>query len=232
MRPFVLLLCFFTFGCVTAKMAGRDVVAVAKAPVKEWKKVAAATAVVGATAVLDDEIRDLALRNDSRALDRFAGAVESFGGASSDKVMAGLFLVGAITRDDRAGQTAFDAFVSSVIASKGITPAIKHLASRDRPGGGDDDSFPSNHATQAFAVATVIASHYEHRPWVRWLAYGIAGGVGFSRVYHDDHWASDVLAGAAIGAFVGRTVVATNRRDNAHWTLVPTNRGVMVSLTF
>ena len=232
MRWIVVLVSLLGVSCASAKLAGRDVVAVAQAPAKQWRKVAAATAVVGATVLLEDEIANIVRKNDSRALDRLTGAVESFGGASSDKVIAGFLLAGLFGRDQRAGAVAFDSIVSSVIASKGITPAIKQLAPRDRPGDGDDASFPSNHATQAFAVATVIASHYEHRPWVRWLAYGIAGGVGFSRVYHDDHWASDVVAGAAIGSLVGRTVVITNNGARARLSLVPARRGVMVSLSF
>lgn len=226
-----LLLSSLTLACASTKLAGRDVVAVAKAPAKEWKKVAVASAVVGATVLLDDEIARVAQRNDSRALDGFTGAVESFGGGTSDKVIAGFLLYGVAAKDERARAVAFDSIIASVIASKAITPAIKQLAPRDRPGDGDDESFPSNHATQAFALATVVASHYDQR-WVKWLAYGIAGSVGFSRVYHDDHWASDVLAGAAIGALVGRTVVITNRGERAKWTFAPTRRGVLVSLSF
>ncbi|HEX6159043.1 MAG TPA: phosphatase PAP2 family protein [Thermoanaerobaculia bacterium] len=104
---------------------------------------------------------------------------------------------------------------------------MKALTQRERPhGGGDDDSFPSNHATQAFAVATVIARHYEERRWVRWLAYGVATGVGFARIYHDDHHTSDVIAGAAIGTFVGHTVVTTNQK----WRVQSDGKRVVVSV--
>jgi membrane-associated phospholipid phosphatase len=130
--------------------------------------------------------------------------------------------------NDRARAVAFDAIVSSVIASKAITPALKELTGRERPNGGDA-SFPSNHATQAFAVASVIAGHYPEKRWVGWLAYGLANGVAFSRVYHDAHYTSDVLAGAAIGALVGRTVVTTNRRERATWTVTPARNGIVVS---
>lgn len=223
----LLLLVLTTVSCASAKLAGRDVVAVAKAPVKEWKQVAAATAVVGATVLLDDEIAGIARKNGGPLLDSVTEAIEPFGGGHSDKVIAGFLLYGLAARNEKARHVAFDAFVASTIAAKGITPMIKQLTNRRRPNGGDDPSFPSGHATQAFAVASVIAEHYEQR-WVRWLAYGVATTVGVSRVYHDDHWASDVIAGAAVGAFVGKTVTETNRT----WRITPVHNGVVVSVTW
>jgi len=39
------------------------------------------------------------------------------------------------------------------------------------------------------------------------VIYGGATLVGLARMYHDEHWASDVALGAAIGIFTGRRVV-------------------------
>lgn len=61
-----------------------------------------------------------------------------------------------------------------------------------------DPSFPSGHATRAFAAAALLAMRA--RSW-RWgaplLAYAVA--VSLSRVYAGVHWPSDVLAGAILG---------------------------------
>ncbi|HVG24406.1 MAG TPA: phosphatase PAP2 family protein [Thermoanaerobaculia bacterium] len=218
--------------CTSARMAGRDVVAVAQAPAREWKKVAAGTAVAGAALLIDDELARIARNNDSHAMHEVTRAIEPFGGGHADKVMAAFLLYGVAAKNQRARDVAFDAFVSSMIASKGITPALKAIVHRDRPTGEEDDAFPSNHATQAFAVASVIAAHYDERPWVRWVAYGIATGVGVSRVYHDAHWTSDVLAGAGIGMLVGTTVVKTNRAMRARWRVTPVRNGAVVSLAW
>jgi hypothetical protein len=231
-RLLLLLLALTAVSCVNARLVQKDIVAVAKAPVREWKSVAAGAAVVGAALLVDDEIARIARNNDSPAMDRATELIEPFGGGHSDKVMAGFFLYGAVTKNDRAKQTAFDAFVSSLIASKAITPALKHLTNRERPNGGDADAFPSNHATQAFAVASVIATHYDDRRWVRWLTYGVATGVSVSRVYHDAHWTSDVLAGAGIGALVGTTVARTNRDERAKWRVTPVPNGAVVSVSW
>jgi membrane-associated phospholipid phosphatase len=40
--------------------------------------------------------------------------------------------------------------------------------------------------------------------------YGGATAVGLSRMYDDQHWASDVLMGAAIGTFAGLKTVRFN----------------------
>ena len=220
-KSLLAVLTLVTVSCTSARMATNDVVAVAKAPAREWKKVAVGTAIVSAALLVDDEMVTAARRNDSPLLDRIADVAEPFGGGASDKVMAGFLLYGVAAKNDRARAVAFDAIVSSMIASKVITPALKQLTDRERPNGGDADAFPSNHATQAFAVASVVAAHYDDRRWVKWVAYGLASGVGFSRVYHDAHWTSDVLAGAAIGTLVGTTVARTNHDERARWTLTP-----------
>ena len=68
-------------------------------------------------------------------------------------------------------------------------------------------SFPSGHATGAFALATVIAERYRRRRWVPWVAYGIAGVVSFSRITLSAHFPSDIFAGAAFGYSISHFVV-------------------------
>lgn len=85
-----------------------------------------------------------------------------------------------------------------------------------RFGGGfgtsDYRALPSGHTYTAFAVASVVTS--ETRRWnpnttlfVAPVMYGGATLVGLSRMYHNRHWASDIVLGAAIGTFMGLKVV-------------------------
>ena len=73
------------------------------------------------------------------------------------------------------------------------------------------DSFPSGHATGAFAVATVFAGVYSDHKWVSWLSYGAAGLIGLSRITLSRHYPTDVIAGALLGNSMGRMVLARRR---------------------
>jgi membrane-associated phospholipid phosphatase len=116
------------------------------------------------------------------------------------------------------------------IGAAGITTVlIKSIAGRARPfvvadtnthdykagrGFRDDryTSFPSGHVTVAFAAASTASQeisylwpHASHL-WTPAL-FATASLVGVARIYEDKHWASDVVAGAAIGTLVSRVVV-------------------------
>ena len=73
-------------------------------------------------------------------------------------------------------------------------------------------SFPSGHTITAFAFASTVTRESKFWwPGATWYVgtvfYGGASLVGVSRVYNNQHWASDVMAGAAIGTLVGLKVV-------------------------
>jgi len=102
--------------------------------------------------------------------------------------------------------------LGAVSASGLLGQAAKLLFGRVRPGGGDlagtfqflslqpGNSFPSGHATTAFAFAAVLAHAY---PRWRWAGYVGAFLVALSRLYLNKHFPADALAGALLGATVG-----------------------------
>jgi undecaprenyl-diphosphatase len=63
-----------------------------------------------------------------------------------------------------------------------------------------DHSFPSGHTASSFAAATALAFFY---PRAAPLAYGVATGVGVSRVHLGVHFPSDAAVGGAIGIGIG-----------------------------
>jgi undecaprenyl-diphosphatase len=65
-------------------------------------------------------------------------------------------------------------------------------------------SFPAGHAATAFAGATLLSYV---APRLTPLFATLAVAIGFSRVYVGDHYPSDVLAGAVLGAGVGLVAV-------------------------
>lgn len=72
-----------------------------------------------------------------------------------------------------------------------------------------DFSFPSDHATAAFAIAAAFLLHGMGRRGLFFLAAAFL--VAFSRVYVGTHYASDVLGGATTG------VVAAAVVRSAYW---------------
>jgi len=65
-----------------------------------------------------------------------------------------------------------------------------------------NNSFPSGHTTSAFALATVLASHFKRTIHTILLFIG-AILVGFSRIYTGEHFPLDVWTAMAIGIAFG-----------------------------
>lgn len=201
-----------------------DVKHVVTAPARweeaEWHKAGwASLAVVGTALVIDRPLRDEMRRHSGN--NAFITQVERFGSQYAAGVVGGFYVVGALTDDETSMQVAQDGIAASLIASGIVTPAIKWVAGRSRPRANQgvynfkpfsdtNASFPSGHTTEAFALASVVANHYDET-WVACTSYSIASLVGLARTYHHAHFASDVVAGAMIGTLVGKSVVAHNR---------------------
>lgn len=185
----------------------------------EWQDFElAAIGVIGVAVTADRPVRD-EMRRHAPNDKRFMLEIERFGAEYSLAVLGGFYLAGSIGGNDKAAAVAQDGLAASIIASGLVTPVIKFVAGRSRPRENAGiakfrpfsgaASFPSGHTTQAFAVASVIANHYEET-WVTSASYSVASLVGVARSYHDAHFASDVLAGALIGTLVGESVVEHN----------------------
>lgn len=83
-------------------------------------------------------------------------------------------------------------------------------------------SFPSGHATTAFAMATVLAAY---EPRFGWMFVGIAILIAWSRVYLGVHYPSDVIAGALLGWAIGRIALFFTKYRQTMQTRAPVSRG-------
>lgn len=89
---------------------------------------------------------------------------------------------------------------ASMAVSAGVAYTLKQTVSERRPDGSDDHSFPSGHATIAFAGATVLHKEFgQVSPWISVAGYSVATLTAADRVLRDRHHWYDVAAGAAIG---------------------------------
>jgi membrane-associated phospholipid phosphatase len=98
----------------------------------------------------------------------------------------------------------------AIIINMGMVNLLKKSFGRSRPEEEDSDEFrnggnsmPSGHTAVAFCTASVIATEY-NSTLVSILSYGTASAVGFSRLYRNKHWTSDVAAGAVLGIVTGK----------------------------
>ena len=136
-----------------------------------------------------------------------------------------VYAVGLVRHDSYAQQTVLFAG-QAVVDAEILTTVLKDITGRLRPveipPHGDYShtwfksqgpwfsgrgSFPSGHTIAAFSVATVFAERYKKHRWVPWVAYAMAGLVGFSRVSLQSHFPSEVFAGATLGFAISRYVV-------------------------
>jgi len=90
-----------------------------------------------------------------------------------------------------------DALGTSVL----LAEAIKSLVREKRPDSDAHDSFPSGHATAAFAVATLESDLHPHQAALWYLGATL---ISLSRIRLRRHTTGDVVAGAVLGAGTAR----------------------------
>jgi len=141
-------------------------------------------------------------------------------------LMTALYVSGEVSDNNSLRKTALLS-LESWLTTGIIVRGLKSVAGRARPWTGESShsfhpfstrsrfaSFPSGHASSAFAVATVIADQSK-KVYIDILAYSLASIAAFSRVHLDKHWASDILVGSAIGYFVAKKISALDRNRDS-----------------
>lgn len=205
-----------------------------QAPFFTQKDAILAGAFVGGTLIMIPLDRHIALQlqNPSTQANRFfknaSTGAEAIASPGAYIIGGTLYIVGKVGKYDRIADLGWHG-TEAVLFAQGITYVIKGFAGRQRPflsqghdadyyvflkgfKTGDFASFPSGHTSTAFAAASAVTNETS-RWWPKsvWIVgpvmYAGATAVGLSRMYHNKHWTSDVVIGAAIGTFSGRKVV-------------------------
>jgi membrane-associated phospholipid phosphatase len=132
--------------------------------------------------------------------------------------------VGRLHGNAKVAHTGSD-LVRAQILNGILTKGLKLAIDRQRPDGGGH-SFPSGHTAAVFASASVLHGHFG---WKTALpAYTLAAFVGWTRLRDEQHWLSDIGAGAAIGVIVGQTITSGHRQRAWKVLPVPTRGGIGV----
>lgn len=71
-------------------------------------------------------------------------------------------------------------------------------------------SFPSGHATSAFAAATILSAYDKKRKWIYYTGAVI---ISYSRIYLYCHYFLDVVAGALIGYLISSLVLKISFKE-------------------
>jgi membrane-associated phospholipid phosphatase len=190
--------------------------------VKDWLMVGVGIAGVAAVSLADQSLRTQVQHLQNGSAKDVASQIRLFGGYYSYATLGLFYVGGEVFHDPPARAVFIDGAAAALVASGIITPALKYMVGRSRPDAGQgayhftpfsngNASFPSGETTQAFAVASVVAAHYDSL-WVKVSSYGIASLVGMARIYEHGHWTSDALAGSLIGTAVGTAVVHFNEK--------------------
>jgi membrane-associated phospholipid phosphatase len=164
---------------------------------------------------------------ENRFLKTAATGFRLLGDPGSFVTGAGIYLAGRIDGQRRVQALGLHS-VEAILVADILGGGIKYVAGRQRPfvdvknpynfqlwrgfQGDEYRSFPSGHTITAFAFASTVTREtqfwWPHAGfYVGTVFYGGATLVGLSRIYNNMHWASDVMAGAAIGTIVGLKVV-------------------------
>jgi membrane-associated phospholipid phosphatase len=160
--------------------------------------------------------------------DHAATGVEVITSPGAFMIGPALYLYGRVADHPGVADLGWHGTEAALLGS-GVTGVLKGLLGRARPyvsvdtnprdfrllkgfSSSNRQSFPSGHTTTAFAVASAVTSEVQ-RQWPKYtwyvgpVLYGGATLVGLSRMYHNQHWASDVALGAGVGTFSGIKVV-------------------------
>lgn len=129
---------------------------------------------------------------------KYPGSIENYMQFAPVAMVYGLNLVGVSGKNRFIDRTALLG-LSAAFAGVSVY-GLKNTTHRLRPNKGDYFSFPSGHTANAFMGAEFLAQEYSGKsPVYGIVGYSFAITTGIMRMYHRDHWFSDVIAGAGFG---------------------------------
>lgn len=233
--------------------AGKGIVRTLASPFRwqagDWAKFGV---VVGGTAALflvDNEVHDFFLRNQSSTADKLADAGIWYGEPMTIVTITGIYYAIGLFGDVAFLRESGVALTGALVATGAYQTLIKRAVGRARPelgtGATEFDpfngtepyfSFFSGHTMAAMSLSHVFAKRIHNVP-VKVALYSMGTLTGLARMYESDHWLSDVF----LGSVVGIVAVDSNLKwleqkkvdgeyAGLQWRVMPSTRGLSMNL--
>ena len=193
-----------------------------------WQLTLAALFAVVSAFYLDPAVKDIITGINNNAADAAFEFGRWYGnGLPTLYLFAGLYIIGLIFQKYRLRETGI-LILEAYIFSGLITLIFKSAFGRFRPYTNKGDfafygwnwtnndmfSYISGHAAVSFALSTILASTTNNY-YLKSFYYLLAVITCFSRIYHNQHWFSDVLSGAISAYLISRVLVAIHKEPES-----------------
>jgi len=193
-----------------------------------WQLSLAAIFVIVSAFFLDKAIQDIVTALNGPFYDAIFGFGRWYGnGNPTLYLFAGLYLIGLILKKYKLRETGL-LILESYVFSGLITLIMKSAFGRFRPytnkgdfafygwnwANNDMFSYVSGHAAVSFALSTILASTTENY-YLKTFYYTLAVVTCISRIYHNQHWLSDVVTGAISAYVISRVLVAIHKEPGS-----------------
>ena len=195
-----------------------------------WQLSIAALFFVASAFYLDPAVRAIVKSFD----DNIVGAVFEFGrwygnGLPTLYLFAGLYVAGLIVKKYKLRETGL-LILETYVFSGLITLIFKSSFGRFRPYTNKGDyvfygwnwtnndmfSYFSGHAAVSFALSTVLASTTKNI-YLKSFYYLLAVITCVSRIYHNQHWFSDVVSGAISAYLISRVLISIHNEPETDY---------------
>jgi hypothetical protein len=202
--------------------------------------VAGAVVLISGSLLIDESVRHYVIDHQNSTAKNISDAVKPFSnGWVMFPTVSLLSLYGYFTDNTKFMNASLTSFESGAFAGL-ITLGLKSIIGRERPDHTSSNltfspftiknryaSFPSGDAAIAWSMITPYAVYY-HQP----LLYAIPVLVDAERVYKNDHWTSDVVAGSFIGFSVGYLLSENHLKLSKNISFQTDGRSIVLSMRF
>ena len=195
---------------------------------------------------LDHTVQKIARQNTNRTNDKIFEIDRYYGDRNiTSAALLSLYGFSYIIGDENIKLASEQAMLSAVVSTV-IVYGVKEAFGRSRPYRKDGHlhfkpfsfkesrrSLPSGHAAVTFAISTVFADKINNVFWKSFW-YGGAVAVSAARIYKNDHWFSDVIAGGALGWFVAKKTqqLLKNKKATPYIGMALENNAVLLGLRY